>query len=258
MPLPLFSLPCHEQRQQGQQGRALAPVPRCSLTDTHVGHSSRAWRGCWECHTHPREGTEGVCWRAPQGTPLTGWNGSNSPWLPRRAGSACAASGRNLRSPRARSSTRHQRRWGRRLGRDAEPNSRPGAAPEHKQLSWDVVARAGPGVGAPGEGWSWARPGMSPCHLRDVPVPPQGCHCATSGMSPCHRLQPCSLASLHSARGQGWGEAKRGQAGAGRGKCRHRPYGFWSFSTKGFWGGGCFISRFFWKGFGLISSSAKH
>lgn len=54
-------------------------------------------------------------------------------------------------------------------------------------------------------------------------------------------------------------EAKRGQAGAGRGElCRHGPYGFWSFSTKGFWGGGCFISRFFWKGFGLISSSAKH
>lgn len=63
---------------------------------------------------------------------------------------------------------------------------------------------------------------------------------------------------LHSARGQGWGEAKRGQAGAGRGKCRHCPYSFWSFSTKGFWGGGCFISQFFWKGFGLISSSAKH
>lgn len=50
--------------------------------------------------------------------------------------------------------------------------------------------------------------------------------------------------------GPGWG--RRGEL------CRHGPYGFWSFSTKGFWGGGCFISRFFWKGFGLISSSAKH
>lgn len=50
--------------------------------------------------------------------------------------------------------------------------------------------------------------------------------------------------------GPGWGQ--RGEL------CRHGPYGFWSVSTKGFWGGGCFISRFFWKGFGLISSSAKH
>lgn len=86
----------------------------------------------------------------------------------------------------------------------------------------------------------------------------QGCPRATTGVSLCPQLQPCSLASLHSARGQGWGEAKQGQAGAMQGKCRHRPYSFWSFSTKGFWGGGCFISQFFWKGFGLISSSAKH
>lgn len=79
--------------------------------------------------------------------------------------------------------------------------------------------------------------------VRNVPVPP-----ATA-----------LLAGLPAqCQGTGLGKAKQGQAEAGRGKCRHRPYSFRSFSTKGFWGGGCFISRFFWKGFGLISSSAKH
>lgn len=82
---------------------------------------------------------------------------------------------------------------------------------------------------------------------------------AVAGTSPCHQLHPHSLASLAVPQERAGVEAKRGRAGARRRElCRHGPYSFWSFSTKGFWGGGCFISRFFWKGFGLISSSAKH
>lgn len=47
--------------------------------------------------------------------------------------------------------------------------------------------------------------------------------------------------------------AEQGHAGV-----RQAQAGSWSCSTRGFWGGGCFISRFVWKHFGLISSSAKH
>lgn len=80
---------------------------------------------------------------------------------------------------------------------------------------------------------------------RDVPVLP-----AASPLAGLPAVVPGERAGA---------EVTWGQAGARRGElCRHRPYGFWSFSTKVFWGGGCFISRFFWKGFGLISSSAKH